>query len=188
MNIKNEYVHFRTLRKIYVFCMYLQVFDRICVRIWSVYARICTYCTYLHVSMRLTLFRILIRTNTRNTCKYWLKYVHIRTPNTYKYISLYLHVYDAIMMLYACIWQYVHVFTNSRLLEWWENYVHGQYLYVYECICMYLDRTRQYDSEFSSIAPWNCTAVDSTSTRAHKDTLFGKKLCLMLNSQKPPFL
>ncbi len=49
---------------------------------------------------------------------------------------------------------------------------------VFVCICMYLHVFGQYttvDSEFSSIAPCNCTAVDSSSTRAHRDTFLWQK-------------
>ncbi len=45
-----------------------------------------------------------------------------------------------------------YVFTKSRLLQRWENFVHGQYLYVDDGIYKYLDSIRQHDSEFNSIA------------------------------------
>ena len=91
MNIKNEYVLFLTPKKLYVFSMYLQVFCSYLVSILFVFCNIFTYCTYLHVTMRLAIFRAIY------TCKY-VQYVQILTgiraytytkyvPNTCKYIS-----------------------------------------------------------------------------------------------------
>ncbi len=50
---------------------------------------------------------------------------------------------------------------------------------------MYLLVFGQYttvDSDFSCIAPCNCTAVDSRSTRAHRDTFLWQKKKTMFNA------
>ncbi len=99
--------------------------------------------------------------------------MQIWTPNTFQYVQIY-------QLVCAHIWWYMHVYysismylltagcrCNGRTMCMQLN---GQYLYVYERICIYLDSIRQYDSEFSSISQWNCTEVDSMSIRAHKDT------------------
>ncbi len=49
---------------------------------------------------------------------------------------------------------------------------------VFVCICMYLHLFGQYTtvhSEFSGIALCNCTAVDSRSTRSHRDTFLWQR-------------
>ena len=91
MNIEKGIRTFLNPKKVYVFGMYLQVFCSYMVSILFVFRNIFTYCTYLHVTMRLTLFHAL------HTYKY-VQYVHILTriraytytkyvPNTCKYIS-----------------------------------------------------------------------------------------------------
>jgi hypothetical protein len=152
--------------------MYLQVF---CTYFRSILYVFCQYMYVLHVFARIDATStfpcfeyVQIRAIHANTDKDTCIYVHqIRT----KYVQIH-------QIVFARIWWYMHVYDSICMYlisaGWWSD---GKLsVYVNVCICMYLDSIRQYDSEFSSIAPWNCTAEDSMSTRAHGDTVFGKKL------------
>ena len=126
-----------------------------------------------------------IRANTnKDTCIYVhqirTKYIEIHQV-VYEHIWWYMHVYDSISMYLLTAGCWCDGITMCMPL-------HGQYLYVCERICLYLDSIRQYDSEFSSIAQWHCTEVDSMSIRAHKDTFCWQQKWLLLISQWPSFL
>jgi len=69
----------------YVFCMYLYIFARICVRIASIYANIATYCTYLQVSMRLTLLRAF---DSYKYVQYVQILIKIRADTYTKYVQI----------------------------------------------------------------------------------------------------
>ena len=90
-NIYLQYEHqksntyfFKPQPKVYVFGMYLQVFCSYIVSILFVFQNICTYCTYMHITMQVATFRAF--------CTYkYVQYVHILSrilAYTYtKYVS-----------------------------------------------------------------------------------------------------
>ena len=110
MNIKNEYVHFGTLKKVYVFSMYLQVF---CTYLVSIRYVFCQFMQILHV----------FACNNATSTFSCLEYVQIRAirANTNKDTCIYVH---QIRTKYVQI----HQFVNERIC--W-------YMHVYDSICMY---------------------------------------------------
>jgi hypothetical protein len=125
MNIKKAIRTFLNPKKVYVFGKYLQVYCSYIVSILFVFRNIFTYCTYLHVTMRLALFHAL------HTYKY-VQYVHILTriraytytkyvPNTCKYIRSYMNVSAGICMymsVYACIYYQQVAGVMGKLCAW----------------------------------------------------------------------
>ncbi len=69
----------------------------------------------------------------------------------------------------------MHISTNSRLLEWLDNYVYGQYSYVYACIYMYLDSIQQCDSD-SAAQHHEVYCSGQYVHKANRDTVLAKKV------------
>jgi len=111
---KKQYVLFETIPLgvciWYVFASILFVSCSYLVSIMFVYCSICTYCTYMHITMRLAIFRAFYTS-------VYVQYVQILTwiraytytkyvPNTCKYISSYVNVTSGICMymaVYECM-------------------------------------------------------------------------------------
>ncbi len=120
----------------YVFCMYFQIFARICVRIMSIYARISTYYTYLHISMRLILLHAF------NTYKY-VQYVQIliEIVRAYTYTK-YVQIHQLVL---ARTWWYMHVYDSTRIYlltaGCWSDgttmCMVGICMYMNVCVCIW---------------------------------------------------
>ncbi len=74
------------------------------------------------------------------------------------------------MMVYACIWRCKYVFTNSRLLVWWENYVHATAWSVFVCIWTYMFISGQYKTVWQWIQQHSTVKLYWSGQYVYKST------------------
>ena len=163
-----QYVHIRSAVCARICAKMKYVYARMLYVYCAVFARICTYCTYMHVFfVRKVVRRIDVRI-IAHTCIYLQIRTQIRA-NTCKYVRTYVQKFKdpvrfqrSYMHVYARICTYI-----STWYAYMDTYERRSYMQVYACICMYVTYMHVYCTYmhvFSAMIPWN-TGVDANSPK-----------------------
>ena len=140
------YMHIRAhtiCRMCTYFCKMKYVYARMMYVYCAVFARICTYCTYMHVFFVWKVVRCINVRIIAHTCIYLQIRTQIRANSTCKYVRTYVQKFKdpvrfqrSYMHVYARICTYISTEIQHDTLIWTHMNVDRICMYMYVCVCI----------------------------------------------------